>query len=88
MNEREIKISFLAQGQVEQIIKLNLDCDIPINEIQKMLNGGLYAGETALTTIIVGGNLVVQDDDGLTTVIGTVVEVNPELEYSDFAVEE
>jgi len=78
---RNIKISFLAQGHVNQSIEIEDECKLSDEEIIAGLNSG-----GILTTIQEGHTLICFGLQSKMTVIGTIDNVDNNLEYTDFEV--
>ena len=80
---KTMRIAFSAQGQVKQRVTL-LKTGVSAKELQDGLNSGRY-----VTTIQEGGEFSTHIEETSTgEKVARIDDVNNELEYSDFEVEE
>ena len=79
---KTVDITFCVQGYIKQTVELTNDNYTP-EQVQDLLDKG-----EALTTIQEGGNVCLYDAEGNEIVLGKVVNVDNNLEYDDFDVEE
>lgn len=78
---RQIELTFNVSGSCSQIIKLRDDCLLTDDEIIAGLNG---IGHTICTTVQEDNDLIEITGQGEFVVIGRVVEVSMDAEYTDF----
>lgn len=79
-NAREMKVSFCVSGHIVQTIRLHNSCELTPEEVVKGLQEGTIA-----TTVRYGGE-VDMVADGKT--IGVIIDLDNNLEYSDFELEQ
>jgi hypothetical protein len=76
-----VKFRFNVTGVCEQEIELVKDCPLTVEQITAGLNGD---GDTVVTTVQEGGDLVMYQPDGKEVILGKVIDSTMDAEYTEF----